>query len=31
LSYDLDELAGAHRLADWMFSQFRPLVADETA
>lgn len=21
--FDLDELAGAHRLADWMFSQFR--------
>jgi SAM-dependent methyltransferase len=31
LSYDLDELAGARRLADWMFDQFRPLVADETA
>ena len=29
--YDLDELARAHRLADWMFEQFRPLVAGETA
>jgi SAM-dependent methyltransferase len=31
LSYDLDELAGARRLADWMFDQFRPLVSHETA
>ena len=31
MSYDLDELAGARRLADWMFSQFRPLVADDSA
>jgi SAM-dependent methyltransferase len=31
LSYDLDELAEANRLADWMFEQFRPVVADETA
>ena len=29
--YDLDELARARRLADWMFDQFRPFVADETA
>jgi SAM-dependent methyltransferase len=29
--YDLDELARAQRLADWMFEQFRPLVAGETA
>jgi SAM-dependent methyltransferase len=29
--YDLDELARAQRLADWMFDQFRPLVADEVA
>jgi SAM-dependent methyltransferase len=31
LSYDLDELAEARRLADWMFEQFRPLVSDDTA
>lgn len=31
MSYDLDELAGAHRLADWMFEQFQPSVADDTA
>ena len=31
MSYDLDELAEANRLADWMFEQFRPVVADETA
>jgi SAM-dependent methyltransferase len=24
--FDLDELAGAERLADWMFEQFRPLI-----
>jgi SAM-dependent methyltransferase len=29
--YDLDELARAHRLADWMFEQFRPFVADDAA
>jgi len=31
LSYDLDELAEANRLADWMFEQFRPFVSEETA
>jgi SAM-dependent methyltransferase len=31
LSYDLDELAEARRLADWMFEQFRPLVSNDTA
>ena len=30
-AYDLDELARATRLADWMFEQFRPLVASRTA
>lgn len=29
--YDLDELARAERLAGWMFEQFRPYVAAETA
>jgi SAM-dependent methyltransferase len=31
LSYDLDELAEARWLAEWMFEQFRPLVSDDTA
>ena len=26
--FDLDELADAHRLADWMFDQFRPVLSD---
>ena len=26
-AFDLDELAGAHRLADWMFAQFQPALA----
>ena len=30
-SYDLDELARAHRLADWMFEQFRPWLAEDVA
>ena len=27
-AFDLDELAGARRLTDWMFDQFRPALAD---
>lgn len=27
-AFDLDELAAARRLADWMFEQFRPALAD---